>query len=226
MDLNNFYTYAFLETPSFPLTLPQGLASQVMLIHGDELSAIVEPGILFESLRNNDEKIIQMAVSHDRVIRELYQQTTVLPLRFGTYFVSTEKLSIHLKSHYQEYRDKIKQIDGKTEFALKLIPRQPEELAPVEARGRNYFLAKKQQYQSYQNFSLDQAKEKANLIDLIKNINQLPVFIQDQEAEVKIYLLINSQDKIWLLEKFLSWQQSCPHWDLFLEDCLPPYHFI
>ncbi|MBK1989402.1 GvpL/GvpF family gas vesicle protein [Sphaerospermopsis aphanizomenoides BCCUSP55] len=226
MELKNFYTYAFLETPSFSLILPQGATSQVVMINGSQLSAIVEPGISLESFQNNDENIIQMALSHDRVICELFQQITVLPLRFGTYFNSQNNLLNYLESHGQEYRNKLKKINGKIEFALKLIPRPLEETEPLVARGRNYFLAKKQQYQNQQTFTIAQATEKQNLINLITKINQLPVVIQEQNEEVRIYLLVSSQDKILLLEQFLTWQKACPRWELCLGDCLPPYHFI
>ncbi|MTJ37123.1 GvpL/GvpF family gas vesicle protein [Dolichospermum sp. UHCC 0260] len=172
MELENLYTYAFLEIPSSPLILPQGAANQVVLINGTELAAIVEPGIFLESFQNNDEKIIQMALSHDRVICELFQQITVLPLRFGTYFTSTNNLLNHLKSHEKEYQNKLEKINGKNEFTLKLIPRMIEEIVPSEGGGKDYFLAKKQRYQNQNNFSIAQAAEKQNLIDLITNANK------------------------------------------------------
>jgi hypothetical protein len=226
MELENLYTYAFLEIPSSPLILPQGAANQVVLINGTELAAIVEPGIFLESFQNNDEKIIQMALSHDRVICELFQQITVLPLRFGTYFTSTNNLLTHLKSHEKEYQNKLEKINGKNEFTLKLIPRMIEEIVPSEGGGKDYFLAKKQRYQNQNNFSIAQAAEKQNLIDLITKVNQLPVVVQEQEEQIQIYLLVSCQDKTLLLEQFLTWQKACPKWDLLLGDCLPPYHFI
>ncbi|WP_413173336.1 GvpL/GvpF family gas vesicle protein [Anabaena azotica] len=228
MELENLYTYAFLESPSLPLILPQGANSQVVLINGTRLSAIVEPGIYLESFQNNDEKIIQMALCHDRVICELFEQLTVLPVRFGTYFNSQTNLLTYLESHNEEHQSKLEKINGKIEFALKLIPRSLEETALLEGDGggRNYFLAKKQQYQNQKNFSIAQSTEKHNLIDLITKINQLPVVIQEQKEEVRIYLLVSFKEKILLLEQFLTWQKACPRWDLFLGDCLPPYHFI
>ena len=167
-----------------------------------------------------------MALSHDRVICELFQQVTVLPLRFGTCFTSTNNLLNYLESHRQEYQDKLEKINGKIECTLKLIPRTMEEPAALERAGRDYFLAKKQRYQDQNNFSIAQATEKQNLIDSITKVNQLPLVIQEKEEEVNIYLLVNSQDKTLLLEQFLNWQKACPRWDLLLGDSLPPYHFI
>lgn len=226
MELENFYTYAFLETPSFPLTLPQGIASQVVLINGTQLSAIVEPGISLESCQKNDAEIIQIALCHDRVICEIFEQITILPLRFGTCFKSQTKLLNYLELHSQEYRKQLEKIKGKVEFCLKLIPHSLPETETFTEKGRNYFLAKKQQYQNRQNFTIAQDTEKQNLIDVIRNVHQLPIVIQDKQEEVRIYILVGSQDKILILEQFLSWQKACPRWDLSLGDVLPPYHFI
>jgi len=226
MELENLYTYAFLKKPSFSLHLPPGSTTSVIQIDGNGLSAIVEPGIFLESFQDDDEKIVQMAINHDRVICDIFQQTTVLPLRFGTYFASTENLLTHLEFHGQEYLNKLEKINGKTEFILKLIPRMLDEESPVLESGRNYFLAKKQHYQQQKNFILAQASEKEILINFISNINQIPVIIQEQGEEVRIYLLVNYQNKTLLLEQFLTWQQTCPRWNLSLGEGLPPYHFI
>lgn len=227
MELENLYTYAFLEIPSFPLILPQGTTSQVVLINGTKkLAAIVESGISLESFQNNDEKIIQMALSHDRVIREIFQQTTVLPLRFGTYFASKNNLLTHLKSHGEEYESKLEKINHKMEVILKLIPRKMKEPLPLEGGGKSYFLAKKQRYEDQNNFSISQATEKQNIIDFIAKSNQFPFVIKEKDEEVRIYFLVNYQYKNSLLEQFLDWQNVCQYWDLSLEDFLPPYHFI
>ncbi|MFN9399427.1 MAG: GvpL/GvpF family gas vesicle protein, partial [Dolichospermum sp.] len=160
------------EIPRFPLVLPQGAASQVILINGSGIAAIVEPGISLESFQNNDEKIIQIALSHDRVICELFQQVTVLPLRFGTCFASRNNLLNYLELHRQEYQDKLEKINGRIEFTLKLIPQTMEEPAPLERGGRDYFLAKNHRYPDQNNFRIAQAAEKQNLIDSISKVNQ------------------------------------------------------
>ena len=226
MKLENLYTYAFLKTPSFSLHLPQGSTTSVIQINGNGLSAIIEPGISLDSFQDDDKKIVQMAIDHDRVICDIFRQITVLPLRFGTYFASTDNLLNHLESYGEEYLNKLEKINGKTEFILKLIPRMLDEESPVLESGRNYFLAKKQHYQQQKNFILAQASEKEVLINFISQINQIPVIIQEQAEEVLIYLLVNYQDKTLLLEQFLTWQQTCPRWHLLLGEGLPPYHFI
>jgi hypothetical protein len=226
MELENLYSYAFLETPSLPLILPQGAATQVVLIKGTNLSAIVEPGISLESFQDNDEKIIEMALCHDRVICELFQQITVLPVQFGICFNSEKNLLIHLESNTEKYRQQLQTIHGKTEFTLKLTPVILEEVPPVTARGKDYFIAKKQQYQHQRDFSIAQAQEKQYLIDLITTSNNYPVVVKEKDQEVTIHMLVNIEDKNLFLEQTLNWQKACPRWNLSLGDPLPPYHFI
>lgn len=223
----NFYTYAFLKTPDFTLSFPQGHMKPVELINGAYISAIVEPEISLESYQNNDEQVIKMALTHDRVICDIFRQTTILPLRFGTNFSSQASLLNYLDTHSQEYLEKLEIIQDKHEYTLKLIPQvlaEPEKLSV--AGGRDYFLAKKQQYEHQKNFSIAQTEEKSHLINLITEIYQSSVVIQQQAEEVRAYLLVNRDDKALLLDRILSWQQYCPHWNLILGESLPPYHFI
>ncbi|MBR8838623.1 MAG: GvpL/GvpF family gas vesicle protein [Stigonema ocellatum SAG 48.90 = DSM 106950] len=229
MESQNIYTYAFLKHPEIPLYLPKGAASQVLLIDGTELSAIVELGISLESFQTNDEQLINMALAHDRVICEIFHQITVLPLRFGTYFHSQTSLLNHIESHTREYQEKLEQINGKNEYTLKLIPRKLEEaVQPSDAvrKGKDYFLAKKQHYENQTIFSVAQANEKYSLIDLITQIYEFSAMVQHQDEEVRIYLLVSLQDKPFLLEQFLNWQKACPRWNLSLQGGFPPYHFI
>ena len=83
MKLYNLYTYAFLKTPTEKLKLPVGITNPVLLITSGTLSAVVEPEVCLDTLQNDEECLIQAVLCHDRVIYELFQQTTVLPLRFG-----------------------------------------------------------------------------------------------------------------------------------------------
>ncbi|MCC5617693.1 GvpL/GvpF family gas vesicle protein [Nostoc sp. CHAB 5836] len=223
----NFYTYAFINTPDFPVNLPEGNLGELRLISGNKLSAVVEPEISLEASQNNDEEIIKMVLAHDRVICELSRQMTVLPLRFGTYFISQETLLNHIESHGQEYQEKLNHIQGKNEYTLKVIPHKVEELAKQSgANGRDYFLAKKQHYQHQKSFIAAQNEEKSNLINFIKEIYQSSAIVQDHAEEVRLHLLVDHHDKALLLKQVLTLQKKCSHWNLILGEPLPPYHFI
>ncbi|MCZ8105736.1 MAG: GvpL/GvpF family gas vesicle protein, partial [Burkholderiales bacterium] len=119
MKLYNLYTYAFLKTPIESLKLPVGMANPLLLITVGSLSAVVEPEVCLDTLQNDDERLIQSVLCHDRVICELFRQTTILPLRFGTSFLEAENLLTHLCSHAQEYQEKIEELEGKGEYLLK-----------------------------------------------------------------------------------------------------------
>ncbi len=168
MKLYNLYTYAFLKTPIESLKLPVGMANPLLLITSEDISAVVEPEVCLDTLQNDDERLIQSVLCHDQVICELFQQTTILPLRFGTSFLEAENLLTHLFSHAQEYQEKIEELEGKGEYLLKCIPRKPEEpVLSSESKGRQYFLAKKQLYEAQQDFYTLQVLEWQNLVDLI-----------------------------------------------------------
>ncbi|MEH1869798.1 MAG: GvpL/GvpF family gas vesicle protein [Nostoc sp.] len=223
----NLYTYAFLNTPDFPLDLPSGNIGELSLIKGKNISAIVEPEISLELIQNNDEQVIKMVLAHDRVLCELYRQITVLPLRFGTCFTSENTLLNHIDSHAQEYQDKLNSIQGKNEYTLKAIPHKFEEIAtPSGKNGRDYFLAKKQHYEHQKSFLASQNDEKDELINLITQIYQSSAIVQHHEEEVRLHILVDRHDKALLLEQVSTLREKCPHWNLILGEPLPPYDFI
>jgi hypothetical protein len=227
VELSNFYTYAFLLTPATVLELPVGICDRVLLISHAGVSALVEPEVSLELLQNDDERLIQAVLSHDRVTCELFRQTTILPLRFGTSFVSKENLLTHLEAHAQEYLEKLRQLNGKAEYILKFIPRTLDEpVITPSSGGRQYFLAKKQRYQTQQDFQNAQTAQWDQAVHLITQIYKSAIVVQPQSEEARIYILVNRQDEPLLTEQFLAWQKACSHWELQLGLALPPYHFI
>ena len=59
------------------------------------LAAVVEPELALETIEQDDSQLIQAVIGHDRVIQTLFQQITVLPLRFGTCFQDRESVINH-----------------------------------------------------------------------------------------------------------------------------------
>jgi Gas vesicle synthesis protein GvpL/GvpF len=116
------YTYAFLPNSAQILRLPSGIAGSLKVLQVDNLAALVEPNLVFEEVQTSDEQLVRAALAHDRVIRELFQQTPVLPLRFGTRFVSQQGLLEHLEVHQVEYSQKLADVRGKAEYFLKVVP--------------------------------------------------------------------------------------------------------
>lgn len=227
MELYNLYTYGFLGTPVASLELPVGISSSVRLISSAGVSALVEPGISLELLQNNDEELIKAVLCHDRVISEIFRKTTVLPLRFGTSFESKKSLLTHLESHAEEYLEKLNQLNQKSEYILKFIARTPDQsIIPTEARGKQYFLAKKQRYQVQQDFYTVQTGEWENAVDQITEIYKSAIVVKPENEAARIYVLVSRENEHLLAEQFLTWQKACPSWELQLGEAVAPYHFI
>jgi len=224
---NNLHIYALLKTPAEPLELPNGIAGQVQLFTCDRISAIIEPEISVASLEEDSDQLMQAVLAHDRVICQVFQQISVLPLRFGTYFASTASLETHLQSQNQQYLEKLEQLEGKGEYSIKFIPLLPtDDPLPNETGGRQYFLAKKQRYQQIQEFQDIQRVEWENAVEFASKNHHSVIVEPTPEGEGKIYLLLNLQDQTIILELYHTFQRNCTHWQVQLGESLPPYHFL
>ncbi|MEB3359981.1 MAG: GvpL/GvpF family gas vesicle protein [Synechococcales bacterium] len=225
------YTYAFLADSEQPLTLPQGIQGSTRLVSTSGIAALIEPAIALDDLQQNDDQLVQAVIAHDRVNRGLFQQTDILPLRFGTCFPSTDHLMRHLDTHAADYLRQLAALQGKAEYLLKLLPVPLPELTASAtdrplAKGRNYFLAKKQQYQTQAEQRQQQQDELAQVIQQINA--QYPNAVRgatEDDAE-RVYVLGDRHQEDLLLNRCQSWQTACPLWHLTITEALPPYHFV
>lgn len=108
---HNLHTYALLKTPANPLVLPSGIAGEVQIFSSDRLSTIIEPEVSVESFEHDSDRLMQAVLAHDRVICQVFQQTSVLTLRFGTCFASTASLENHLKARDRQYLEKLEKLN-------------------------------------------------------------------------------------------------------------------
>jgi Gas vesicle synthesis protein GvpL/GvpF len=217
------YTYAFVIPALFDM--PEGMVEPVTAIGDERLVAIVEPGLSFETLEANDQLLIRAALTHDRVICDLFRQITVLPLRFGTRFVSEEGLRTHLEQNASQYLARLEKLSGKAEYTLKFLPQSASlESEEADLKGKEYFLAKKQQYQAR---AEQQAAQQAQWQAVMEKASVLyPVISgQEQEGIAKIHLLAEREGEVFLQQQVQQWQEACPLGTLKLEGALPPYHF-
>ncbi|MEY3866970.1 MAG: gas vesicle protein GvpW [Cyanobacteriota bacterium] len=227
------YTYAFLKPLKAPFELPFGLVSPLeLIISNKEIAALVEPELSLEDLKDNETRLMEAVLSHDRVLCEMFQKTTVLPLRFGTYFLSRETLLEHLESHSDLYLPKLKDFEGKAEYLLKISPREYSvgELFPASettetASGRNYFLQKKRAYQLQQEYQEKQKEQWEKLLSFF-NSHYRTLLGEPQGAIERLYLLVSRQEEFLLGERVQEWQLLTPYWELHLSNALPPYHFL
>jgi hypothetical protein len=221
------YTYAFLPISDISLDLPEGISGSLQLVAVDQLAALVEPDLSLESLQTSDDVLMRAVLYHDQVIREVFEQTPVLPLRFGTCFVSRQGLMEHLGSHRAEYLEKLEKLSGQAEYLLKLTPiAMPEAAISSDLKGRNYFLAKKQQYYDQTEWQNRQQAELETLKQFIAQHYPQTVHTEPTDRVERIYLLSDRLYEARLLEQVKEWQMRSSYWDVSLGGALPPYHFV
>lgn len=223
----SIYAYALLIPIASPLVLPLGMEKNTELVYSSGLAAIVEPEISLEALQTTDERLLQAVLTHDRVIVELFQQTPLLPLRFGSGFNSVKTLLNYLEKHQQQYLETLTHLADKVEYTLKATPcNLPDESDTMDARGKAYLLAKKQRYQTQQAFQAQQCQQWELLNQLILT-TYTNVICETRQPDVRlIHFLAQRNDSTVSTKQFSLWQVQFSHWQLALSEPLPPYHFI
>lgn len=222
------YTYAFINWPVNSLSLPIGIENELEVVHNDVIGAVVEPGIAFDHLQADDELLLRAALEHDRVICELFTTTTLLPLRFGTRFLSKEGLTAHLEDHMDTYLEKLRSLEGKAEFTLKLIPIElPPGLPLPEISGREYFLAKKKRLEEQQAHQELQVSELETLLLRVAELADDFKVAEPQESGIQRIHFLAQRKMLFHIDEYLQgWQSHCSTWKIELERDLPPYHFV
>ncbi len=222
------YVYALLRADAEPIVLPPGWQAPLVLIKVGALAAIAEPGLTADGLPTAEAPLIQAVLHHDRVVCEIFEQTTVLPLRFGRCFVSEASLRQYLQTQAALHLQQLDALTGLAEYTIKLKPITPpvnEPELPSTIGGRQYFLAKKQRYQTLQQQQAQQQSERQALLSAIAQT--FPYVLPDTEAEAAntIHILASRPPSDWQAI-WQTWQDQCPHWQLSYEGPLPPYHFL
>lgn len=223
------YLYALVHHSAIEIIkalLPMGIATEVILCEAGALGAIVEPGFPVEACAVSEQALIEAIVIHDRVLLAAFSATTVLPLRFGTEFRSETALLDHLHHNQATYLATLQALHGKAEVSLKLFPPQPD-LAPIskDLKGREYFLAKKEQSQQQQLLQHSLDFDRHQLQQYLQNHN-----IQIFNKSVDHYLLLCDR-KMDLNPILTGWQNQnqkinrSHEWNWELSEMLPPYHF-
>ncbi len=220
------YLYSICPSPSQPLPLPLGLSEPTQLIAVDGIAALIETGIDLKTLQTDEPRLLNAVLSHDRVICELFQQTPLLPLRFGTQIASLDHLKAHLASQKNDYTAKLSILAPKVEYQVKLIARSID-LPPLAEglTGRDYFLAKKQRLQDQGDAQEQQQIELGQILDAISSTYRHCIETEAPAGEARIYILIDrEQDTLpqWMEEL----RSQLFHWQIMLSEPLPPYHFV
>lgn len=226
------YTYAFLKSDTAKaVTLPKGIFGTLTLVYGETIAAVVEVDFSvsqFEALKTNDQSLIQAVLAHDALLCDLSTRTTLLPLRFGTLFSSHTALAQHLREQSQRYQRVLSQLENCSEYMLKAIPNPEPSPADFtsETKGRQYFLAKKRQYQAQQSYREEQAQQWQAICNQVKIHYPDVVVNAGDDATQRLYLLVVRDHVPVMLQHLADWQAVAQHWQLQISEALPPYHFV
>lgn len=190
------------------------------------ISAIVEPDLTCEDLEQDNDRLLQAVVIHDQIIHAVFLQTTVLPSRFGC-FVSANHLVDDLNARQQQYLEQLTRLECKAEYSIQFTPRPfSESPIPSTTKGKDYFLAKKRQYQTQAEHQNQQQQELKQLVStIVQSYSQFKIG-DAQAGTEKLYLLVDRQREGALQQQVLHWQQQLKTWQLNLSEALPPYHFL
>ncbi len=220
------YLYSICPTPSQPLPLPLGLAEPTQLVAVNGIAALIETGIDLETLQTDEPRLLNAVLSHDRVICELFQQTPLLPLRFGTQIASIDHLKAHLASQTADYTAKLNILAPKVEYQVKLIAQEIDlPSLPEGLTGRNYFLAKKQRLQDQGDAQEQQQTELGQILDAISGTYGDCIETEAPAGEARIYILVDREHDT-LPQCMGELRSQLTHWQIMLSEPLPPYHFV
>jgi len=220
------YLYALCPSLAVSLAPPVGIGdSPVEVLTIEPLGAVIERDVDVAQLKEDDAKLMEAVLAHDRVLGHFFSQTPLLPLRFGTQFKDIDSVKSFLADQGETYRQRLEHLQDKAEYLVKLMP-QPLEMPAIadELKGRDYFLAKKQRLQAQTAALNQQAEELQQFFDYLAS-HQIPcVRSTPQETEERLHVLL-SRDADATQAFMLTWQQQLPTWQLVCSEPLPPYHF-
>jgi hypothetical protein len=221
------HAYALVKTPPGSLSLPEGAIAALQLVGNESLSVVVEPELSLEDLQQDDALLLQAVLAHDRVIRELFAQTTVLPLRFAS-SVPLESLLQDLQTNQQQYLEAFSRLEGKAEYTLTLtaLP-QPQPSISPDLTGRAYFLARKQQVQAQQAERQQQLADIQAVLAAIAHRYPYVIAETGEQDRQQIHLLVPQAEEIFVRQAAaIAFNETSPRWQVSLSEALPPYHFV
>ena len=232
------YTYAILLAPAPSNSLLGITGKQIQYLQSDRLIAVIETDIDVEALNHLPEQaLMQAIVQHDRLICELFAERSLLPLRFGTAFVSIDALETYLQEEQEKLLASLSRLNGYAEFLITGAAIAPKAEVETNLKGKNYLLAKRSQYLQQEQWRLQLQTEVLDYRQwLINSLNSeadsktyKPEFqqVETQGSEdVRVYGLLPRSQVEMLQQVTRSWQEQNSHWQILWSPALPPYHFL
>jgi hypothetical protein len=132
-----------------------------------------------------------------------------------------------MEERQQTYEAQLQRFQNQGEYLLKLIPVDPPEQPIAQnAKGKDYFLAKKQRYQSQADYQRQRQTDLDQLKGAIAQTYPKWVHSSPEDGIERIYLLIDQNAESDLHQQCRTWQQQFSTWEMSLSAPLPPYHFV
>lgn len=236
------YTYAFFAVPpqetATRLHQIQGLSDSIRVFAPEQspIAAAIEPLDDLSDLESSDETLLRSALRHDQVICQLFAQLHVLPLRFGTCFISSDKLQAHLLARQADYQHTLASIQGRAEYLLKAVVTDPTDVAsgssqdppdpPSSSSGTAYLLARKQAFLRQQQWAQQIQQETEQIQQLWPHHWPRHATPPQGEETLRHYFLLSLDQYQQALELSQTWMATHDHWRLAWSTALPPYHFV
>ncbi len=234
------YLYGITRAPEKPVTIRgPGVdgSSAVESVNVEGLAAwysavsAVEFAEELAQRMENLEWLADSSVRHQRVVGQIYEETAIVPARFGTVFVSLDNLKKDAASRARETRDILERVADAEEWGVKVIRKRPvASPGAVSASSGAEYLRKKA--------ALQQRRETAVSSDIIEFANELSqlsaaaaavgkVSAAQRDLEWQAAFLIKKSEKArWdavLRQYATKWSESR---EIQCTGPWPPYSFV
>lgn len=254
-----YWLYGFYQNKNMPLPLMTGIdnVNKLEAISLDNLSAVVSQVPLEEfgedTLKENiqDVKWLEKHIrTYDEITRLLFEQTTFIPVRFGTIYLNKERVKQGISSYKEQVIKLIDKLKGKMELGVKFLldHKKLQEVLSTndleaadlsskiqcETPGKAHFLKKKLEVlleKKSNDWSSDISHNLLNSLKGISNDIQL-LSLQPREGTHKMFLNVACllpQDKLnWfkeMLQNIISQEKfNCINCEIV--GPWPPYSFV
>lgn len=230
------YTFAILLAPA-PDERPLGITGKpIQYLQCDRpysLIAAIESDVDIEAMKLLPEQsLMQAIIHHDRLICELFNQRTLLPLRFGTAFVSITALETYLQTEGERLFASLQRLDGYAEYLITGNAIAPKVETATNLKGKDYLLAKRSQYLQQEQWRSQLQQEVDDYLQiLLESLNPESKFASQKgepqgSEDLRVYVLLPRSQVEQLQQKVRSWEERHSHWQIAWSRALPPYHFL
>lgn len=199
----------------------------VRLLKIDEFGVLVSDGDAFPLTR-------QSAIAHDTVVRSIFEQTTLLPFRFGS-VVSEPQLRYYVATYKPALKKSLAHVRGCVQMDLRIIWQKAkpdtDQTSENEEQGPGTAFLEKKRRELLGDER--QAAQKTELSDLLRK--EFGGVIQDQQIELQpsstavlasVFHLVKKHDFEKYQASVAEMRHNWPDLKIRLSGPWPPYSFV